>query len=69
MNQVVSVWSKGAMHRLLKDGSEWNRRIERMTDKLAPKFKRVSREDIKKMWHVWANRSARSEVWQFRQLF
>lgn len=49
LHNVVSTWSKGAVRRILEDGSEWNRRVERMVDKLAPKFKRVSREEIKKV--------------------
>jgi hypothetical protein len=49
LNKVVSVWSKGAVRRLLDDASEWNRRVERMVDKLAPRFKRTNRDDIKKV--------------------
>ena len=44
---AVSMWSKGAVRQILSDSAAWSRRVERMTDMLAPKFKRVAREDIK----------------------
>lgn len=49
VEKVVSMWSKGTMRRILDDAAEWNHRVERIVEKLAPKFKRVSREDIKKV--------------------
>jgi hypothetical protein len=49
MEKLVATWSKGSLRRILDDASEWNRRVEKIVDKLAPKFKRVSREDIKKV--------------------
>jgi hypothetical protein len=68
LNKVVSMWSKGAVRRLLEDGAEWNHRVERMVDKLAPKFKRVSREDIKKVVaRVGETLGAQPESGEFRK--
>lgn len=49
LEKVVATWSKGAMRRVLDNASEWNRRVEKMVDKLSPKFKRVERDDIKRV--------------------
>jgi hypothetical protein len=49
LGTLVSKWSKGSVRRLLEDGAEWNRRLEKIADKLAPRFKRISREDVKKV--------------------
>lgn len=68
LNQVVSMWSKGSVRRMLDDASEWNRRVERMVDKLAAKFKRVSRDDIKKaVTRIGETFGGQAESADFRQ--
>lgn len=68
LDKVVATWSKGAMRRMLDNASEWNRRVERMVDKLAPKFKRLSREDIKKVVaRIGETLGGQSESGEFRK--
>lgn len=47
LEQVASLWSDGTLARLLTAGSVWNSRVERLTDRIAPKFKKLNRERIK----------------------
>jgi len=49
VEKVVATWSKGTMRRLLDDASAWNQRVEKLVDKLSPKFKRIGRDDIKQV--------------------
>ena len=68
LGTLVSKWSKGSVRRLLEDGAEWNRRVEKMADKLAPRFKRISREDVKKVLvRVGETMGAQPESGEFRR--
>lgn len=68
LGTLVSKWSKGSVRRLLEDGAEWNRRLEKMADKLAPRFKRISREDVKKVIaRVGETMGAQPESGDFRK--
>lgn len=49
VEKVVSTWSKGSIRRILNHGASWNRRVEAMTEALAKRFGKVSREDIRKV--------------------
>lgn len=40
--------SRGVVNRMLRAESTWNRRTEEVVDKLAPKFKSLTREELKK---------------------
>jgi hypothetical protein len=47
LESVVSHWSKGLFRRVLTSAAVWNQRVEKITDKLASKFNRLKREDVK----------------------
>ncbi|MDZ4834830.1 MAG: hypothetical protein SGJ27_13715 [Candidatus Melainabacteria bacterium] len=40
--------SRGAVNRMLRAEANWNRRTEEMVDKLSPKFKSLTRDELKK---------------------
>lgn len=48
LEQVAGLWSDGALSRILSAESVWNNRVETMADKIAAKFKRLNREQIKR---------------------
>lgn len=48
LEQLAELWSDGTLSRILSAESVWNNRVETMTDKIAAKFKRLSREQIKR---------------------
>lgn len=48
LEQVAGLWSDGTLSRILSAESVWNNRVETMADKIATKFKRLSREQIKR---------------------
>lgn len=52
MHDVVIEPSHGLLTRVLQSESQWNRRTEEMVDKLSPKFKSLTRDELKK--HVTA---------------
>jgi hypothetical protein len=49
--RVVSTWARSSIRRIISDASTWNARVERITDLAAAKFKRLSREDVRKIVH------------------
>jgi hypothetical protein len=49
VEKVVTTWSTGAVRRILDHSSSWNRRVERLTDALSKRFKKVGRDDIRKV--------------------
>jgi hypothetical protein len=48
LEQVAGLWSDGTLSRILSAESVWNNRIETMTDKIAAKFKRLNRDQIRR---------------------
>lgn len=52
LNQAYAFWSDGTMSRILTAASVWNRRVETIADNLAPSFKRVTRDDIKRQIRI-----------------
>jgi hypothetical protein len=49
LSEVVAMWSKGQVQTVLSDGATWNGRVEKITDLASARFKRLTRDDIKKI--------------------
>jgi hypothetical protein len=47
LEQVAKLSLSGSLSRMLSAASVWNTRVEKLADKLAPKFKRLTREQLK----------------------
>lgn len=47
LETVVAHWSKGLFRRLLSAGAAWNHRVDKIADKVAAKFNRLNKEQIK----------------------
>lgn len=47
LESVVAHWSKGLFRRVLSAGAAWNQRVDKIADKVAAKFNRLSTEQIK----------------------
>jgi len=49
LSQVTALWSNGTLSRILSAGATWNSRVEQFVERVAPKFQRLSREEVKRL--------------------
>lgn len=47
LESVVAHWSKGLFRRVMSSAAVWNQRVEKIAEKLAGKFNRLSKEELK----------------------
>jgi len=65
---ALSIWSAGTLQRILSSASLWNARVERLVDKLAPKFALIKRAEIKDVvMRVGEEHGGQPEAPQFKR--
>lgn len=48
LEKAVALWSDGALSRMLSASSVWSARVEQLADSIAPRYGRITRDEIKK---------------------
>lgn len=46
LSEIGRLWSNGAIAKILRAGSVWHGRVRNLADKVAPRFKKLSRQDV-----------------------